>query len=391
MIEPTRVSRIVPAHLDQDALSIVVFGPGRGEAIVVRLPDGRVGVVDGCCDPSDHDTGAGDPVRELLNEMAEMSEDPRSFRLAFVCLTHPHDDHYAGLASLLQAYRGRVDGIWTVAPISGRYMDVLPVQLKALRAGKPIARGDDEPRRLRDVLLEIDRAADDEPDRFCFLSSQKPLARRAQVAGADLEIVAWAPVDIDERRTIDALKRALKRTAGEGHPAHDPNVMSGAVLIEWGRGRVLLAGDLLCGAGQYRGWDGVVEHVSGPVQVVNVAHHASEEAHHDRLWEKLKPELAIVTPFQKAIGRQPPRPEQLKKLLGSTTVAITSPPSWVGTVASPRPSSVRRKPRSSFRGALDFAPAPGRADIHNAVGVSLDATGQITRFVLGGAADTYVE
>ena len=92
---PLRPTRLSAEHLPKGTLSIAVFGPGKGEAIVVRLPDGSVGVVDGCREPKDTETGRGDPVRELLDRI-------KCPELAFVCLTHPHDDHYAGLGRLLE-------------------------------------------------------------------------------------------------------------------------------------------------------------------------------------------------------------------------------------------------------------------------------------------------
>jgi glyoxylase-like metal-dependent hydrolase (beta-lactamase superfamily II) len=45
----------------------------------------------------------GDPMRELLNGLEASGGGPAPFRLAFVCLTHPHDDHYGGLGRLLGA------------------------------------------------------------------------------------------------------------------------------------------------------------------------------------------------------------------------------------------------------------------------------------------------
>jgi len=38
---PEHASEILPEHMPEGLLSIAVFGPGKGEAIVVRLPDGR--------------------------------------------------------------------------------------------------------------------------------------------------------------------------------------------------------------------------------------------------------------------------------------------------------------------------------------------------------------
>jgi glyoxylase-like metal-dependent hydrolase (beta-lactamase superfamily II) len=134
---PEYVDEILPAHLPQGALSIAVFGPGRGEAIVVRLPDGSIGVVDGCREPTGGaKDGRGDPVRELLRRIEKAGPVPTPFRLAFVCLTHPHDDHYPGLGRLLEAYERRVDHVWTVTQMTGKYARALPEWVELTRGGK---------------------------------------------------------------------------------------------------------------------------------------------------------------------------------------------------------------------------------------------------------------
>lgn len=116
-----RAPRLHPSHLPDGELGVVVFGPGDGEAMVVKLPDGRWGVVDGCLEPSrSHRAGTGDPVREFLNE-AETPAGP--VQLAFVAWTHPHADHYRGLRRLLDAYRGRVERLISVAQVEPRFME----------------------------------------------------------------------------------------------------------------------------------------------------------------------------------------------------------------------------------------------------------------------------
>jgi hypothetical protein len=155
----------------------------------------------------------------------------------------------------------------------------------------------------------------------------------------------------------------------------DPNLTSGALLVKWGASAVLLAGDLLLGVDPKSGWQRGRSYVQGNVQVVNVAHHASSEAHDDVLWATMQPALAIVTPFQYANEgkkRQPPRPEQIEALARSSVVAITSPPKW-----------------KSKTNVLPMTPARLTEAKRNAVAVSLDAAGNITRFVLAGAADVY--
>jgi hypothetical protein len=43
-------------------------------------------------------TVTGDPVREFIRRMARGAPAARAVGFRFVALTHPHDDHYAGLA-----------------------------------------------------------------------------------------------------------------------------------------------------------------------------------------------------------------------------------------------------------------------------------------------------
>jgi len=50
-----------------------------------------------------------------------------------VCLTHPHDDHYAGLGRLLKAYEGRVGRVWTVTHATSRYAEALEEDLASGR------------------------------------------------------------------------------------------------------------------------------------------------------------------------------------------------------------------------------------------------------------------
>lgn len=73
--------------LDPDHLSVLVFGPGLGELIIVRVPPGAWMVVDGC--------EAGD-VRYAQRVLSHYDAHP-----AIITLTHPHDDHSMGLLEVI--------------------------------------------------------------------------------------------------------------------------------------------------------------------------------------------------------------------------------------------------------------------------------------------------
>lgn len=402
--DPEWVDEIRPEHLEPGLLNVVVFGPGRGEAILVVLPDGQLGVVDGCREPVDEDSGRGDPVRELLNHISEQRASA-DLRLRFVCLTHPHDDHYGGLGRLLRAYEGRVDEIWSVLELGDRYA---PAYKKWLELSKEESVVQD-----RETLKGLDRVIDairaqprDGLPRPQHLDQNKLLIPPHKMCGARLSILSIAPSATDVRLALDALIEALRvleqpdAPESRGSRTFDPNDASGALLITWGQARVLLAGDLTHGADLLRGWQSAQSSIHKRVQIVNVAHHASEGAHHDELWTKMRPQLALVTPFKYAEGNQPPKPGDIERLLASKAmVIITARPKWnweeANALPTPAPRADRPAPATTSRrgapknGVLRTALAPGFNARRNAVAVAIDQRGDIRRVVLAGEANQY--
>jgi hypothetical protein len=388
------VKQLRPEHLPDGMLSIAVFGPGKGEAIVVRLPDGSVGVVDGCREPRD-DGGRGDPVRELVDAFARVSRIPDAFRLSFVCLTHPHDDHYAGLGRLLEAYAGRIDEVWSVLHTTPRYAQALHEWLAATRGGEISLPDDANPRGLARVIEQL-HAAHQKYGSAPYNVGAGQLLRSASLRGHQFVAMACGPSHKDLIDATDELLFLLQQKAEGLEPRieHDPNRTSGAILLRWGDAAILLTGDLLCGADPRSGWLAARKYVTHQVQVVNVSHHASVEAHDATLWEIMKPRLAIVTPFKMAAGNQPPRPDQIAAIASTSVVAITSPPAWPGgTLESARPMDAHSRSRRSVKpknSVLSLEPTRAHGDISNAIAVSLDPTGRIVSFVLAGEADVYL-
>ncbi len=65
-----------------------------GEGIVLKFPDGQYAVVD-CCNLR-HDQDFSD------NRIVRFLRERGVTKLAFACLTHPHEDHYRGLQQVLE-------------------------------------------------------------------------------------------------------------------------------------------------------------------------------------------------------------------------------------------------------------------------------------------------
>ncbi|WP_437780656.1 MBL fold metallo-hydrolase [Sorangium sp. So ce1097] len=390
--EPKLVSEILPEHMPDGMLSIAVFGPGEGEAIVVRLPDGSVGVVDGCREPeAGAADGAGDPVRELLGRLAAKTPNANDFRLGFVCLTHPHADHYRGLGRLLDAYEGRVNTVWKVTHLTPQHEKALVEWLELTRAGE--APDEEVLTGLKRVIDRFNTAKHRCRDGYRHLLQGRQLFSR-RLKGHKLFIDACGPADVDIDNAGNELFALLTeaRETGTVSRKHDPNLTSGALLLRWGRSAALLAGDLLRGSGPQSGWQLARKQLKRRVQVVNVAHHASEGAHDEALWTAMAPELAIVTPFKQGTGDNPPRPDRILTLARTSVVAITSPPDWKATTGLPVGTRSTKpkgfKPKNNVLPSITRSkPADAR---RNAVAVSLDAAGNITSFYLAGEADIYL-
>lgn len=391
MIDADRIARvqaITPEHLPLGRLTLVTFGPGRGEAIVVGLPDGRVGILDGCLERED-------PVLRLLEDLVKSRPD---LRIAFLGLTHPHDDHYAGLATILDRFEDRIEAVWD-SPLTQRHAKAL---LKLLELSEDEDGPPSNLPSLETLLSGFARFAHGKKgDSYRIFCRNKRMWEGAVGSGPPLRILGCGPHDADERSaTLDLAQAARDLAEGRsGRRGIDPNWMSGAVQVEWGEARLLLGGDLLAAEGRYRGWSGVRDLFQKdlPVQVVKAAHHASAGAHDDEIWKNLVPKLVIVTPFKNACTSRngtsyPPRPEDVRRLgAAGADVILSSPPAWPtdAPVSGRRPRLPLLDTGERNEALGETAPAERRAAHQNAVAVSLNEQGEILGVTLAGEADFY--
>jgi beta-lactamase superfamily II metal-dependent hydrolase len=87
---------------DTALLKIYVFGSTEGESIVLHLPNGKWGVVDSFA--SSLKDSATNPAYTILKRESVTELD-------FLCLTHPHDDHFRGMTQLLTDFA--IKQFWT--------------------------------------------------------------------------------------------------------------------------------------------------------------------------------------------------------------------------------------------------------------------------------------
>jgi ribonuclease BN (tRNA processing enzyme) len=232
-------------------LSIHVLGSGIGESIIVHLPNGKWGVVD-CYASNLSDSSSNQTLSFLLEQGAS--------ELEFLCLTHPHFDHYRGLSQLLDAFRVRY--FWRFGAFGPHDLKSVLLRYMKLSARKP--KWDDlleNAAELSHFLAEIfrKRAAGDIEDIF-LLSDLKPLYPIPLGSDSDLEIESIAPSSNNpaiahrHRRPAgnvvprDSLAAPGRKMGRNSHPA-------GSFRRLWQRCRDHGHGDvrLQCRSGPHRG------------------------------------------------------------------------------------------------------------------------------------------
>ena len=375
-ISPTGVARILPEHIPPDKLTIIVFGPGHGESILVSLPNGRFGVVDGCGKKND-------PVLELLAAVESQTGNDRE-QLAFICLTHPHLDHYGGLGQLIDSYARSLDRICTLNMMSSTmFASKLKKHVELQHKGDPTQRYCG----LLDFISSTEKATSQQNVELQSLSSHMPIPVDGHT---DITISCCAPSGGD----VNAAQRALLEVeTGQKKTKFDPNRVSAVLTIRWESTGILLAGDLICNKSKIgnSGWCAANKLVTPPIQLVKIAHHGSGGACYPDLWKNIgKPSLGLITPFQQAKRNQPPRRKDLKRLaslLGN--IVVTTPPDWLSNEERTRANlPVRRDPKSR-KSSLRITAPPTANDRHNAVAVTLDSNGNIEQLYLAGHARLY--
>ena len=288
--------RTVPP--DGDELEVSVFGPGKGECIVVHVPNGPWFTVDSLS------------LRSAPVAVAYLAETLKVDELWGLFLTHWHTDHTEGAAATIEAFAPRMKIVGLPHGWGTREL----AALAAYYVGTNLDRMATRPVRELVKVLTVLRSPD------CDAIQRVALAVRTELApsGASWRLTALSPSFDDQTLLAATLLKYLPGYSGPAPASFDPNTGCAVLRLETPPFVVTLCSDLDAGQSKLHGWQAIVSHHADdlPSNVVKVGHHGSETAFHAEAWsafgKKALPD-AVITPFP-ATGGHLPRKEMISKL-----------------------------------------------------------------------------
>jgi competence protein ComEC len=231
------------------ALRVTFLDVGQGTATLVELPDGAVWLVDagGLASALDlaHAAAPGRAIEATLE-----AHDHDAIDLAVI--SHPHPDHYLGLAGL----RVPVDQLWSAD--------------ESALAPAPASLGGALP-----SFAEVAHALEGRGTRL----AHPPLGLARAEAG--VELVVWGPrfQEGPDRRVVEA-----------ADPVRSVNDNSLVVAIRYAGRTILLPGDV-----EAEGEEALVAAALPHVDIVAVPHHGSPTSSTSVFVAATRPELALIS------------------------------------------------------------------------------------------------
>ena len=279
-------------------LAIHVLGGGIGESVVIESPTGGWGVVD--CYAGPLDRPEENPTLRFLRKRGVK-------KLDFLCLTHPHDDHFRGICHLLEETELEIEQFWRFASLTKADLK----HLVEVRAADAVRRGDFDSREIhtKDPMVQILRLVSCR--KKCGRTKVRPLQGQAPIYPYPVSVGGGPPRDEfeiwvfgpspDRAEYYKSLLRRCFTPGGQldqnAAPSLPHNEISVAIMIRYGVTRVILGGDM-----EAANWRCVLNECQRgdlAVQAVKVSHHGSPSGYTADLWETLSAggdPVALITP-----------------------------------------------------------------------------------------------
>jgi len=312
-----------------------LFGPGRGESIVVHLGARRWIVVDSCRDERSGEVAALKYLRGIGVDLAT--------EVLAVVATHAHDDHFAGIADIVEACSQAII-VTSHALVNREFLALVEAERDIAGITKTASY-----REYRRIFALAEQRQDS-------TTGMRPLRRASENkvlldlpacgAAPAATVTALSPSEYAVTRALNALANSHLHAMGERtrRSMLDPNEASVALWVNAGGTNALLGADLLSGPAGC-GWGAVLNAFSPgePATLYKAAHHGSSTSHHDGLWDKLlaNEPVVVLTPFRRG-NVNLPKDSDIAYLLSHTDKA------WTTSAGKPTPGRAFKKQASKL-------------------------------------------
>ena len=295
-----------------DELEISVFGPGRGECILVHMGYNEWCMIDSCIG-----TGKALPAAvEYLTELGGASLEG----VLLVLATHWHDDHIRGIADSLHSFPNARFAC-SSALKNQEFLTLVQLQTKSLQGDS----GVDEFGKIVKILKERGRLNVNQKNASPVFAIQDRLLLQRNEIGRlfPATITALSPSDVAVTLALSKIAcfipkpNQLQRRITN----RPPNEASVVLFVEVGCRTALFGADLEHSGRAEEGWLAILDSAQTrpqPAQVYKVPHHGSPNADCIGVWQRLLvPEpIAILTPFTS--GKGLPQQQDIDRLKSRT-------------------------------------------------------------------------
>jgi len=324
----------------EDTIEVSIFGPGKGEAILVYLGYNRWIAVDSCVDQIDGSI----PALAYLDRIGvNVSTD-----VLLVVGTHAHDDHIAGISKVFLRCEA-ASFVFAHALANSQFVALVDADARAY-AGIPFRSFSEYQKVFEIVKSRSTSGPGFRPWRF----ASETTVLLPPTGPNPAKVTALSPSDEAYHRSLRALSNLLPVAGGGRRLARiDPNELAIALWVEVDGKVILLGADVLTGPNGC-GWTAVNESFSpeAKAQVVKLPHHGSVTGHHDAMWTNLlvRSPIALLAPFRGGNIALPSRDDRRR-------ICSLTPNAYV-TAAVQRPGAVDARVQREARSLGPLARNP---------------------------------
>ena len=308
----SRASIVMPKTTPplSNELEVSLFGPGRGECVVLHLSNGNWMIVDSCLN--------AEGSRAVALEYLETLKVDVGTQVKIVVVTHWHDDHIKGISGIMKEARG-AEFVCSAALNCREFMSLIVADenIKLVEHTSGIS---EFAKTFRVINERSGVIYTKGPDHWAC--SEKLLY--SATTPYNTKVIALSP----SAQTITDSKGDLAKLIPKSSniirrfPRTTPNDYSVVMLVKIADWNVLLGADLERGPDVARGWRAIVTsdlRPDGKSVAYKVPHHGSGNADLDSIWSELLVEnpYALLTPY--AGGRKSlPSAEDVKRIKKQT-------------------------------------------------------------------------